>query len=61
VLNAGAEVVFLVSGESKAEVVRDIFTKADAIYPSQMVRPREGRLLWMLDQPAAALLETAER
>jgi 6-phosphogluconolactonase len=56
VLNAAAQVIFLVSGESKARIVSDIFTGANSAYPSQMVHPRDGRLLWMLDQPAASLL-----
>lgn len=59
VLNAAAQVVFLVSGGPKAEIVRDIFTTTNGAYPSQMVHPREGKLLWMLDRPAASLLEAA--
>jgi 6-phosphogluconolactonase len=57
VLNAADQAVFLVSGESKARIVKEIFTSPTSAYPSQMVHPREGRLLWMLDQPAAGLLE----
>ena len=58
VLNAPAEVIFLVSGPSKAGIVRDIFTAKNTAYPSQMVHPTDGRLLWLLDEPAASLLKT---
>ena len=56
VLNAAAQVIFLVSGVDKAGIVQEIFTKPQAAYPSQSVRPRNGRLLWLLDRPAAGLL-----
>lgn len=56
VLNAAAQVIFLVSGADKAGIVREIFTNPNAAYPSQSVRPRNGRLRWLLDRPAASLL-----
>lgn len=57
VLNAADQVAFLVSGESKAGIVKDVFTSPYGAYPSQMVHPRQGRLLWMFDQRAARLLK----
>lgn len=56
VLNAAAQVIFLVSGEAKAGIVRDVFTNPQSAYPSQSVCPRDGRLVWLLDRPAAGLL-----
>jgi len=57
VLNHAAEVLFLVSGKGKAEIMREIVRKAgNAVYPAQMVRPEHGRLLWMADRQAAGLL-----
>ena len=59
VLNAAREVVFLVTGESKAEAARRAFAggqSPDA--PGSLVRPAEGRLSVILDQAAASLLPT---
>lgn len=57
VLNHAAEVLFLVSGSSKAEILRNIFDPAKKnVYPAQAVCPQTGRLLWLVDKAAAALL-----
>lgn len=58
VLNNGASVVFLVSGEQKAEVLREVLqTESNpARYPAQAIRPNSGNLLWLVDQAAARLL-----
>jgi 6-phosphogluconolactonase len=55
VLNAAAEVLFLVAGPEKAKVVKAALGD-QATLPAAMVRPGEGRLRWLLDRPAAALL-----
>ena len=57
-INAAAHVIFLVSGASKAEALRAVLQGAyyPTDYPAQLVRPRAGRLLWLVDQPAAAML-----
>jgi 6-phosphogluconolactonase len=57
VLNHAAEAVFLVSGKSKSQILRDIFdpTKRGS-YPAQAVQPENGRLLWIADRDAASLL-----
>jgi 6-phosphogluconolactonase len=56
VLNRAAEVAFLVSGESKAQILSDIMKPGPKKYPSQSIQPEEGHLLWLLDQDAAKLL-----
>ena len=57
VLNHAAEVVFLVSGAGKSEVVKEILgASGQASFPSQRIQPENGRLLWLLDQDAARLL-----
>lgn len=58
VLNHAAEVLFLVTGADKAEMLRDVLEgdPSGATYPAQRVRPRAGRLLWYADQAAAARL-----
>jgi 6-phosphogluconolactonase len=62
VLNRAAEVIFLVSGPDKAELLREVLEgkgpegKTAPPYPAQQVQPENGTLLWMLDEAAAAKL-----
>jgi 6-phosphogluconolactonase len=56
VLNHAAEVVFLVSGEGKAEILTEVLKPTPKKYPAQFVQPEVGRLLWLADQDAARLL-----
>lgn len=61
VLNAAREVAFLVSGTDKAPVLKAVL-ESDAPgeqYPSKLVRPTDGRLLWILDRAAASQLTSA--
>jgi 6-phosphogluconolactonase len=59
VLNNAAAVIFLVSGEDKTEMLRTVLEgeKQPEHYPSQLIRPTNGTLLWLTDQAAARLLE----
>lgn len=59
VLNNAACVVFLVSGEEKAETLRTVlYGDAKTVrLPAQLIRPGHGRLLWLVDRAAARLLE----
>jgi 6-phosphogluconolactonase len=58
VLNRAREVLFLVAGADKAEVLADVLAGPDdpERLPSQSVRPADGRLVWFLDRAAAARL-----
>ena len=58
VINTAAQVVFAVSGKSKAERVREVIggAAADSLLPAQMVKPVSGELLWLVDADAASLL-----
>lgn len=59
VLNRATVVLFLVSGSSKAPIVRTILhpqSPSDRTLPAAMVAPETGRLMWMLDRSAAAQL-----
>ena len=62
VLNAAANVIFLVSGAGKAERVAQVLRgpHQPEILPAQAIRPAQGRLLWLLDRPAAAGLPDAK-
>lgn len=55
VLNNAAEVIFLVTGYKKKDVLEQILTqKPDAAYyPASHVKPLKGRLNWYLDREAA--------
>ncbi len=57
VLNAAREVVFLISGEDKAEAVARAFGDApDPSAPASLIRPDPGNLLVLLDASAASLM-----
>jgi len=57
VLNNAAEVMFLASGPNKADMVQQVLEgKPTPPYPSQQVVPKDGKLLWILDEAAAARL-----
>ncbi|HKE86834.1 MAG TPA: 6-phosphogluconolactonase [Vicinamibacterales bacterium] len=59
-LNAARTVLFMVSGQDKAAIVRAVLrsTHPDREFPAQRVRP-DGDLLWMLDRGAASALGDA--
>jgi 6-phosphogluconolactonase len=60
-LNRGRTVAFVVEGEQKANVMRDVLlgTPDPERLPAQLIAP-EGTLLWLADEPAARLLSRAE-
>ena len=53
ILNAAAKVVFLITGENKADAVRRAFADADPDAPGARVRPESGELTLVLDAAAA--------
>jgi 6-phosphogluconolactonase len=61
VLNAAACVAFLVSGTDKAPALHAVL-ESDAPgeqYPSKLVRPSDGKLIWLIDRAAASQLTSA--
>jgi 6-phosphogluconolactonase/glucosamine-6-phosphate isomerase/deaminase len=49
--------MFMASGADKADMLHQVLeTKNTPPFPSQRVQPSNGKLLWMLDEPAAAKL-----
>jgi len=60
ILNRARRIVFLVTGESKAAVVRHVLTDASPVLPAQRIRPHAGRMTWVLDRAAAAMLENID-
>ena len=61
VLNNAALVIFLVSGKEKAGVLKEILEgdyRPDLL-PAQLIKPENGKLLWLVDQAAAGCLSDA--
>jgi 6-phosphogluconolactonase len=58
VLNSAAEVIFVAGGADKAEMLRNVLQgdPSGQTYPAQQVRPQAGRLVWLVDEAAAAKL-----
>jgi len=58
-INAAANVTFLVSGAAKAERLRQVLYdpyNPDRL-PAQVVRPKDGKLFWLLDEVAAGKIK----
>jgi 6-phosphogluconolactonase len=56
VLNQSHCTIFLVAGASKQTALREVFApNSDALtYPSRLIQPQGGELLWLLDEAAGA-------
>jgi len=58
VFNSARMIVFMVTGEKKAiplaEVLSDRYDPAQ--YPAQRIDPKDGRLIWLVDEAAASKL-----
>jgi 6-phosphogluconolactonase len=61
VINHAHEVVFEVEGASKTDVLAEVLTgpRDPERLPSQLIRPANGKLLFLLDEAAAAKLPLA--
>lgn len=57
-LNAAETIVFLVTGASKAPVLRRVMEDREsaAPLPASQIRPANGRLIWYVDRTAASAL-----
>jgi len=61
-INAAKTIMFLVTGNDKAEAVQKVLTapfQPDDL-PAQIVKPEDGNVIWMLDNAAAALIRPSE-
>ena len=59
VLNNAESIIFLVSGEDKAETLKLVLEgeRRPKRFPAQMIQPAHGRLLWIIDRAAARELD----
>jgi 6-phosphogluconolactonase len=55
-INNASTVLVLVSGRSKAEILKEVYTAVDERFPAQRIDPTSGRLLWLVDSEAASQL-----
>jgi 6-phosphogluconolactonase len=56
VLNSARHILFLVSGDAKAAVVKTLIEDRHAQLPAAKIQPLNGKMTWLLDQKAASLL-----
>ena len=59
-INSGRNVFFLVTGANKAEALRRVVEEGDQALPAARVSPYSGRLVFLCDKEAAALLQAME-
>jgi len=58
VLNNAARVIFMVHGEEKAPALKAVLEGPyePEQLPAQMIKPKEGKVLWLVDPAAAGML-----
>ena len=63
IINNARTVIFLVTGESKAEIVALVIERKDGWekLPASMVHPENGELIWLLDNKASIKLNTPDK
>ncbi len=61
-INRAANIIFMIEGADKAAPVRQVLEGEyqPQIYPSQLIRPGQGRLTFLLDRAAAAQLKAVQ-
>lgn len=55
-INNARNVIFLIAGEDKARVLKEVLESDQIKYPSQMVQLKDGNLLFLLDEKSAKYL-----
>jgi 6-phosphogluconolactonase len=57
-INGARNIIFLVAGADKAPALKEVIEgpRNPELYPSQLIVPSHGLLLWMVDEAAAKLL-----
>ncbi|MFC1534561.1 6-phosphogluconolactonase [Thermodesulfobacteriota bacterium] len=56
VINHARQIVFMVSGKGKSQVLKTVFENRKDLLPAQRVRPSQGKMIWLLDKEAASLV-----
>lgn len=55
-IDAGKTVIFLVCGDSKSQILKEVLELPEKQYPSQCIEPKSGDLQWYVDRAAVKLL-----
>jgi len=56
VINNAANVIFVVTGERKAAIIKRVIKERQVVFPAAMVEPSNGTLMFVLDSEAASLM-----
>ena len=58
VFNSSRRIVFMAAGEKKAETLAEVLSDRynPELYPAQRIDPRDGKLIWLVDDAAASRL-----
>ena len=56
VINNASKVVFISTGERKAEMIKNVVIEAKPEYPASHIKPSNGEIIWLLDEEAARYL-----
>lgn len=59
-INNAREIFFLVAGQSKAAMVREILQASTRDFPAARIQPTRGQLTWLITQDAACELDFTE-
>jgi len=55
-VNQAKNVLFLVAGAKKAEMVKKVFAGENVNLPASLIKPKDGKCVWFLDNEAARLI-----
>jgi len=57
-INQAHHIFFLVTGVNKKEILKNVLSTADQPekFPAQLIKPKDGELMWLVDQAAAELI-----
>lgn len=55
-LNRARQIVILVSGKGKAAIMKTLFEDRESRLPAGKIKPLNGKIIWLMDQDAAAEL-----
>ena len=56
-INKARFVLFMVSGERKADAAREVLVNENFSLPAARVDPKDGRVVWIIDEAAASKME----
>lgn len=58
VFNSARMIIFMATGEKKAQTLSEVLSGRynPELYPAQRIEPKEGRLIWLVDEDAASRL-----